>query len=222
MSAYVGDYGKPELHNSDLVSADDSSALILRRMDAVVYNAALRWEGVRADLSAPGEGSHRFTLRPGPGSRFSFVFEYSPDMTDAPSAPEVFASSEESWRDFWLYGAAIDLSGSEDSRWMELERRIVLSQYLMRKNEAGSWPPQESGLVNNGWYGRFHFEMIFWHELHNLLWNRPGLAEEALGIYAGSCPHRRIGRLATASTGPGGPNVLPPKMWSGRISSMRP
>ena len=188
MSAYVGDYGKPELHNSDLVSADDSSALILRRMDAVVYNAALRWEGVRADLSAPGEGSHRFTLRPGPGSRFSFVFEYSPDMTYAPSASEVFASSEESWRDFWLSGAAIDLSGSEDSRWMELEGRIVLSQYLMRMNEAGSWPPQESGLVNNGWYGRFHFEMIFWHELHNLLWNRPGLAEEALGIYGRFLP----------------------------------
>ena len=67
-------------------------------------------------------------------------------MTDAPSAPEVFASSEESWRDFWLSGAAIDLSGSEDSRWMELERRIVLSQYLMRMNEAGRGRRRKAGL----------------------------------------------------------------------------
>ncbi|PLB52062.1 hypothetical protein P170DRAFT_453588 [Aspergillus steynii IBT 23096] len=39
-------------------------------------------------------------------------------------------------------------------------RRIILSQYLVAVNGAGNDPPQESGLVNNGWYGKFHLEIF--------------------------------------------------------------
>ena len=85
------------------------------------------------------------------------------------TADDIFESSRKGWAEFWRSGAAIDLSQSTDNRWKELERRVVLSQYLMKINEAGSYPPQESGLVNNGWYGRFHFEMIWWHGVHYAL-----------------------------------------------------
>ena len=50
------------------------------------------------------------------------------------------------WRGFWETGGAIELSGSTDSRAPELERRIVLSQYLTAVNCAGELPPQETGL----------------------------------------------------------------------------
>ncbi len=88
-------------------------------------------------------------------------------------APEaVFSDSAKAWEEFWLSGAAVDLSESTDPRWMELERRIILSQYLMRLNESASLAPQESGLVNNGWFGRLHFEMMWWHGFHNAYWGR--------------------------------------------------
>ncbi len=53
----------------------------------------------------------------------------------------------------------------------------------MKVNEAGSLPPQESGLVNNGWFGRFHMEMAWWHATHWALWNRWAELDRSLGIY---------------------------------------
>ena len=96
--------------------------------------------------------------------------------------------SAASWEKYWRSGAAVDLSGSKDPRWLELERRIVLSQYLMRANESGLFPPQESGLVNNGWFGRFHFEMIWWHGVHYGLWNRMECFDNYLNVYKDFMP----------------------------------
>jgi hypothetical protein len=39
----------------------------------------------------------------------------------------------------------------------------------MAVNAAGLDPPQESGLVSNGWSGKFHLEMAWWHLAH---WER--------------------------------------------------
>ncbi|MGV3616396.1 MAG: hypothetical protein ACO1SV_13785 [Fimbriimonas sp.] len=128
----------------------------------------------------------RLTLRPAPGAKvLSFVCAFSPRALPKtlPDAPATFAASRQNWPKFWREGGAIDLSGSRDPRWRELERRIVLSQYLMRVNEAGSWPPQESGLVNNGWYGRFHLEMVWWHSAQWALWDRWPLLNRSLGFY---------------------------------------
>lgn len=105
-----------------------------------------------------------------------------------PSAQKVISQSTHEWESFWKSGATIDLSESKDERWKELERRIILSQYLMRVNEAGSLPPQESGLINNGWYGRLHFEMIWWHGVHYALWNRWSLFDKSLHIYQDYLP----------------------------------
>src|SRR5207237_821739 len=63
------------------------------------------------------------------------------------------------WKNFWLTGSAVDFSGSKDPRAKELERRIVLSQYLTAIQCSGSTPPQETGLTTNSWYGKFHLEM---------------------------------------------------------------
>ena len=77
----------------------------------------------------------------------------------------------------------MDLSGSGDGRWRELERRIVLSQYIMKINASGKYPPQETGLVNNSWYGRFHYEMILWNLAHFALWDRWALLDSSLTVY---------------------------------------
>ncbi|WP_410789974.1 DNAJC11 domain-containing protein [Kribbella sp. C-35] len=107
----------------------------------------------------------------------------SPQASPAATSSATFAASVRSWRQYWLSGGAVDLSESKDPRWRELERRIVLSQYLLRANEAGSLPPQESGLVNNGWHGKFHMEMYWWHGAHWALWNRWPILERSLPVF---------------------------------------
>jgi hypothetical protein len=42
----------------------------------------------------------------------------------------------------------------------------------MAVNATGRNPAQESGLVNFGWYGKFHIEMAFWHMGYLALFNK--------------------------------------------------
>jgi len=133
----------------------------------------------------PAPERRQLTLQPGQTDRISFVCAFAPKALpkSLPDADATFAACRREWPAYWRRGGAIDLSGSKDPRWKELERRIVLSQYLMKVNEAGSLPPQESGLVNNGWFGRFHLEMVWWHAAHWGLWNRWPEWNRSLGLY---------------------------------------
>ena len=114
---------------------------------------------------------------------FTCCFAPKPLPAKIPDAQSSFAASAHAWPAYWKSGGAIDLSESKDPRWKELERRIVLSQYLMKVNESGSLPPQESGLVNNGWYGKFHMEMLWWHVAQWALWNHWPEINKSLTIY---------------------------------------
>lgn len=134
----------------------------------------------------PAPELRRLTLQPATtDTSFEFVCAFSPKTlpTPLPTAQSAFAACQQAWPAYWKTGGAIDLSSSTDPRWKELERRIVLSQYLMKVNEAGSNPPQESGLVNNGWYGRWHMEMIWWHATHWALWNHWSELDKSIDIY---------------------------------------
>jgi len=96
----------------------------------------------------------------------------------------VAAVSEACWQEFWSSGGAIELDATNDPRAKELERRIVLSQYLTAINCSGSLPPQETGLVCNSWRGRFHLEMHWWHAAHFAHWNRVELLLPSLRWYS--------------------------------------
>jgi|EP01047_Picozoa_sp_COSAG01_P038385 hypothetical protein len=52
----------------------------------------------------------------------------------------------------------VDLSAAFliDPRAKELERRVVLSLYLVGAQEAGFVFTSESGLIQNSWVGKFH------------------------------------------------------------------
>jgi hypothetical protein len=104
-------------------------------------------------------------------------------------------------------GGAIDLSQSRDPRWRELERRIVLSQYLTAIQCSGQFPPAESGLTYNSWYGKFHLEMHWWHAVHFALWDRLPLLERSLDYYTAILP-----RAKEAAQRPGYGGARWPKM----------
>ncbi len=131
-----------------------------------------------------GSGRHRYQIV-GKGSALAFICAFSPKPLPSvlPTVEESLTAASEHWPAFWNAGGAIDFSGSTDPRWQELERRVVLSQYLMAVNEAADLPPQESGLVNNGWHGKFHMEMYLWHAAHYALWNRWPLLNRSTGVY---------------------------------------
>src|SRR5699024_9831730 len=102
-----------------------------------------------------------FILKPKEGQEeFSFTTKFSNQKISAiPELDEVTQSSITGWKQFWKSGGAIDFSGSTDDRAHELERRIILSQYITKLQCSGSQPPQETGLTYNSWYGKPHIEM---------------------------------------------------------------
>ncbi len=99
------------------------------------------------------------------------------------SVARIHEQSREHWQAFWQNGGAVDFSQSRDLRALELERRVVLSQYLTAIHCRGSLPPQETGLAYNSWFGKFHLEMTWWHAAHFFLWNRSHLADGVMAWY---------------------------------------
>lgn len=185
MANYVGNYDNPSKHTSVTETLSPKAVRISRKMDDLQYYVSVNCN-VPVAINREADTTHRFFLQPDKTNHFAFscLFDTKKEKRkNNLSVPDIIKAGKKEWEAYWMSGAAVDLSESKDSRWKELERRIVLSQYLMRVNESGLYPPQEAGLVNNGWYGRFHFEMIWWHGVHYGLWNRWNLADNYLSIY---------------------------------------
>ena len=103
-----------------------------------------------------------------------------------PAAAAVLASSAAGWAGFWSSGAFLDVlsGGTRDPAAHELERRVVLSQYLLRASAAGAEPPAETGLLCNSWAGKHHAEMRMWNGAHWPVWGRPALLARSDGFFA--------------------------------------
>ncbi|KAL1511560.1 hypothetical protein AB1Y20_006354 [Prymnesium parvum] len=175
----------PRRHRSTLLTpADRCSPVIEHRLDGTAYfvRAALAQpDGGCATLGAAG-APHDWAVHAPRGAacvELSLEFYRTPPPSPSPSAAEAFGACAEWWPAAWREGAAVDFEGSEAAGAAELERRVVLSQYIMMTQEAGSNPPQETGLVVNSWYGKFHLEMRWHHQMHFYLWGRAALAQRA-------------------------------------------
>ena len=176
------DWSRPESHDSKQVSPEQVVRTVAGFNYAVLCTSALE-----------PDGEHRFLITGEPGSKVSnFVVHFARAPQESPlRSGMIIEESEALWPMFWLSGAAIDLSGSTDPRAHELERRIVLSQYLMAVQMAGDVPPQESGLTCNTWYGKHHTEMIWWHAAHFALWGRGELLAKNIEWYQSQLPAAR-------------------------------
>jgi len=186
----AADWSQPGKHKSELGRTSRGRADIHRRLDDDEYFVAIGWED-GASFAAAGE--HQFLLTPNRrGERLKFVTAFSrAAISTTPSVDSTFSESAKHWGRFWQSGAAVELADSRDRRAPELERRVVLSQYLTAIQCAGSKPPQETGLTVNSWHGKFHLEMHWWHAAHFALWNRTQLLEKSLGWYREVLPRAR-------------------------------
>lgn len=179
----AADWDHPDAHKTEVSQAGSNEAHFSRTLDGDAYHAVVQWSRA-ATLTQVGK--HDYLLTPSTRSNaLEFVCHFTPDKPRGklPTFDETRTAAEEHWRRFWTTGGAIDLSGSRDPRWKELERRIVLSQYLTAIQCAGQYPPQETGLTFNSWYGKFHLEMHWWHAVHFALWDRVELLERSLAYY---------------------------------------
>jgi len=128
---------------------------------------------------------HYFLIEPILKDSFECSFEFAQKLTDVilPFS-QIQHNSQSLWKQFWQSVAAIDFAGSIDPRANELERRVILSEYLTKIQCSNAYPPQETGLTYNSWYGKPHLEMHWWHAYHYALWGRVDLMEKSLAWYA--------------------------------------
>jgi hypothetical protein len=169
-------------YKSTLLEKSKTEAIITHVMDSISYNVNLSWKGnaqikKTADHYFVIEASNTNTLE------LSCLFALADKKIPNSSFTDIENSSIKGWEQFWKSGAAVDFSGSTDPRAKELERRVILSQYLTKVQCTGKVPPQETGLTYNSWYGKPHLEMHWWHGVHFALWNRPELLEKSLPWY---------------------------------------
>ena len=184
----ASDWSKPHRHVSRVVDDGADFVVVEHSIDSTRYFLTLQWDGnaVFTELDR-----HYFTLTSADGV-LTLKASYAEQRGDGPSHPRVegpFVYDEHLrkimkwWNGWWQRGGIVDFSRCTDPRAWELERRVVLSQYLTQVNCANRQPPQETGLTYNSWFGRPHLEMTWWHMMDFALWNRPEVMAQVLGWY---------------------------------------
>jgi hypothetical protein len=200
------------LHRTKIIGKKEGRVDLRRTLDADSYFVSVAWGGpAEIEFIDP----HAVLLK-GRGvaqDSLEFVALFSPNIRvdKLPSTQETFSATVDHWKRFWIEGGAVELAQSKDSRALELERRVVLSQYLTAIQCSGSMPPQETGLTVNSWYGKFHLEMHWWHAAQFALWNRLPLLEKSLGWYESILPAARALAHSQGYAGARWPKMVGPE-----------
>ena len=176
------DFNFPDLHSTRIISEKQNVAIFERKQDDDIYFAKV----TKGEAYLINNGKHLFYLEPRTENQlYEFSFQFSKQVPEkkAVSFIETESASSESFKSFWSKGGAVDFSACTDPRASELERRVILSQYLTRIQCSGSLPPAETGLTYNSWYGKFHLEMHWWHGVHFALWQREDILKKQMEYY---------------------------------------
>jgi hypothetical protein len=173
------DWDHPEAQTTKLTRRGPTMADFDRILDGYEYGVFTR-RSVGASLAETAPHQFLLSSHAGQIELTAWFSRIAPVSASPDTFAQVESASRAHWQQYWTTGGAIDLSGNTDPRAAELERRIVLSQYIMAVHDANSYPPQETGLGVNSWYGKFHMEMYWWHAAHWALWGHPEILEKSL------------------------------------------
>lgn len=186
------DWKANDKHTTTIVARYDHAVVLQHQLDATVYYVIVSWKG-KADLQKKAE--HVFVLQ-SRANELEFSVEYRQNLPDKftihlADFKSTSQASAHYWQGYWKSGGIVDFSHVKDNRAKELERRVVLSQYLLAVNDAGTTPPQETGLTYNSWFGKFHLEMTWWHLAQFALWGHSELLDRPLSWYQKVAPVAR-------------------------------
>jgi hypothetical protein len=192
----VDDFAKPAAHQSEWSSLGEGRLRCKRLLDQTSYAVELD-ANPDAEWAELGPHAQRVMWSGAEAGELVVDFEggwlaLAPNgsLREQVTGPQAREASAAHWKALWSSGGALDLSGTDDRRAAEIERRVVLSQYLTAI-QNGSLPPQETGLVTNSWFGKQHLEMHWWHAAHFALWGRPEILERSLGWYQHILPQAK-------------------------------
>ncbi|HEX2101672.1 MAG TPA: hypothetical protein VHF69_13450, partial [Candidatus Synoicihabitans sp.] len=186
------DWSEPASHQTESTPRGAQRVDFERQRDEMKYHATLTWS--EGTVLNAGDSSHTFVLEARPTAEtleFQLFFAPAALPIELPNGAATRTAAAAHWNAFWKLGGAVDFTGSTDPRAAELERRIVLSQYLTAVQFGGPTPPAETGLTASSWYGKHHTEMVWWHMAHFALWGREHYVENALDWFARILPHAR-------------------------------
>ncbi|WP_296172406.1 hypothetical protein [uncultured Brevundimonas sp.] len=192
----------------DVVAFDTGDVRVRRTLDDTTY-----YSGIIASGKIEQNGADAFRVAASGRDRLTVMvrFDQEADTTKAPAYSASVQAVTRHWNAFWTEGGAVDFTGSTDPRAAELERRVVLSQYLSAVNGAGELPPQEEGLFSNSWYGKFHLEMHPWHAGWQAMWGRPEMLERSLPWYLGNLANARAEAARHGVKGAWWPKMVGPE-----------
>jgi hypothetical protein len=161
---FAGVYDFPLNHTTTLFknSMNRTFAHIQHVLQETSYFVNLRWPKktpLKLIKNEPPNSAaitaHRYTLSPMTKSSsiaFTAHFSTEPRVPNFPA--RIHSKNSRAWEKYWKEGGFVDLTESSNPNATELQRRIITSQYHVRVNSAANeQTPQESGLMNNGWYG---------------------------------------------------------------------
>ena len=185
----VDDFLRPDAHATTWQPAAAGAGAFLRTLDQWSYVANVASDDNMA-VDSLGPHAWRLTWPKADAAELTIAFSAAPSPTSVPTAGAVRTAAAAHWERFWQHGGVIDLGAVADPRAHEIERRVVLSQYLTAI-QNGSLPPQETGLVCNSWFGKQHLEMHWWHAAHFPLWGRPDILAKSLAWYREILPQAR-------------------------------
>jgi len=179
----VGNNWKDDSPFTSFAQFTPNNGIIVCSLDAADYMLNLRWNTLAKMESA--NPNYYLVIPQSTSGAFEItcLFNEHRMNENVPLFPQTLNNSRTAYKKFWLSGGAVDFSQVKDPRAFEIERRVVLSQYLTKVNCASAYPPQETGLTYNSWYGKPHLEMHWWHAVHFAQWGRPELMEKSLDWY---------------------------------------
>jgi len=183
-------YGSHNMSGSDWKRANNHKTTInksnnqikfKRIMDDFTYCVTLDSD---SPLKIDQIEAHVFELS-APTLNWEFIIHFEQEVVfeELPCFGEVLENTMDYWLLFWSKVGVVDFSGSKDPRANELERRVILSTYLLAIQSSGDLPPQETGLTCNSWHGKFHLEMHLWHSAWLPLWNQGEMLERSIPWY---------------------------------------
>lgn len=179
----AADWQSPEKHKSVIIDNAPNRVVIERELDGTKYYVTVSWDG-EARIFETSRNEFKLSTN---DNVLAFSVAYSSNKPSEPSASfsydQALKANLKQWPAWWNKGAIVDFGECSDPRAAELERRVILSQFLTFINCANSTPPQETGLTYNSWFGRPHLEMTWWHGVDFALWNRPEVLGRFLDWY---------------------------------------
>lgn len=149
---FVGTFNNTANHTTTLNTkhTKDFDAQVTHKIDSATILISLAGDAFNITRDSPS--AHRYSIRPSKKTSslsLSVNFRLNGTTLTVPSPSNVFKSSKNEWEQYWSTSGFVDLyTGSSDPRADELQRRIILSRYLMRVNEASDHPPQEVSVMS--------------------------------------------------------------------------